>query len=126
MSHNSELYTTFNEKNLGKFIEKLEVYGTDPNYKIEAKDYTIFEHILSTPGSKNFIKACVQHGADFNMVSIDLEPGAYSWWWGGCLGVPPLFENFFKFSRVLKKKIPKPPSNNFWISPCIEQYCPTF
>lgn len=69
MSRNVELYSAFNEKNLSKFIEKLEVYETDPNFKIEAKDRTIFEHILSTPNSGAFIKACLQYGADFNMVN---------------------------------------------------------
>ena len=68
MSHNLELYSAFNERNLGKFIEVLEVYGADPNFKIEAKDCTIFEYILSTPGSGIFIEACIQNGADFNMV----------------------------------------------------------
>lgn len=69
MSRNLELYSAFNERNFSKFIEELEVFETDPNFKIEAKDRTIFEHILSTPDSGAFIRVCLQHGADFNMVS---------------------------------------------------------
>ncbi|XP_070504989.1 transient receptor potential cation channel protein painless-like [Chironomus tepperi] len=67
MSHNIELYSAFNERNLGKFVETLEVYEANPNFKIDAKGCTLFEYILSTPNSGRFIEACIQHGADFNM-----------------------------------------------------------
>lgn len=70
MSHNHmDLYNAFENRNLGKFTEALEVHEADPNFFIEAKGRTIFEIILSTPDSSNFIRKCIEHGADFYVVS---------------------------------------------------------
>ncbi|KAG5679189.1 hypothetical protein PVAND_008777 [Polypedilum vanderplanki] len=72
MSHYSmELYNAFENRNLGKFTEALEVHEADPNYFIDSKGRTIFEIILSTGGSSSFIKKCLQHGAEFNIKNIN-------------------------------------------------------
>lgn len=69
MSHN-ELFNAFENKNLGKFEELLEVYEADPNFYIHAKNRTVFEIILSTPKSSAFIRKCIDYGADFYVVSF--------------------------------------------------------
>ncbi|CAG9799622.1 unnamed protein product [Chironomus riparius] len=65
MSNNIDLYNAFKNRNLGKFTEALEVHEADPNYFVESKGRTVFEIILSTPGSHSFIKKCIEYGADF-------------------------------------------------------------
>lgn len=69
MSINRDLFTAFEQRNLGKFQEALEVFQADPNYVVKEKDKTIFELILETPDSAKFIKLCVDNGADFYMVN---------------------------------------------------------
>ncbi|XP_070504994.1 transient receptor potential cation channel protein painless-like [Chironomus tepperi] len=65
MSHNYDLYKAFVDNSLGRFVEILEVFETDLNFCPEKEKRTIFEIILSTPDSSNFIKKCIEHGADF-------------------------------------------------------------
>jgi hypothetical protein len=67
--HNFELYNSFLQRNFGKFVEALEVHEADPNFLIESKGVSVFEIILSTPDSSNFIRKCIEFGADFHMVS---------------------------------------------------------
>jgi hypothetical protein len=70
MTHYShELLNAFENRNMGKFTEALEVHQADPNYFIEAKCRTIFEIILSTPDSSAFIRKCIEYGGEFYMVS---------------------------------------------------------
>lgn len=69
MSISNNLLGAFEQRNVGKFQEALEVYQADPNYFVQSKDRTIFEIILSTPKSSQFIKLCIENGADFYMVS---------------------------------------------------------
>lgn len=69
MSIHSDLLNAFEQRNLGKFQEALEVFQADPNHYVKARDKTIFEIILSTPCSSAFIKLCVENGADFYMVN---------------------------------------------------------
>lgn len=69
MSIHKDLLTAFEQTNVGKFQEALEVFQANPNYYVKAQDKTIFEIILETPGSSNFIKLCIENGADFYMVS---------------------------------------------------------
>lgn len=67
--HNRDLLSAFEQRNLGKFQEALEVFEADPNYFVKTKDKTIFEIVLSTPDSAKFIKLCMENGADFYMVN---------------------------------------------------------
>jgi hypothetical protein len=70
MSHNIDLYNAFQNRNLGKFTEALEVHEADPNYFVESKGRTVFEIISSTPGSSSYIKKCIEYGADFYVVCM--------------------------------------------------------
>lgn len=63
-----DLYNSFIHRNLGKFTESLEVHEANPNSLVPTKGQTVFEIILSTPDSSNFIKKCIEHGADFYVV----------------------------------------------------------
>lgn len=69
MSINDELLGAFENRNLGKFSELLEVYEADPNYYVQSKNRTIFEIILSTPKSSSYIRKCIDFGADFYVVN---------------------------------------------------------
>lgn len=69
MTYSQELLNAFENRNLGKFTEFLEVYEADPNYYVESRSRTIFEIILGTPDSSAFIRKCIEYGADFYMVS---------------------------------------------------------
>lgn len=69
MSIHKDLLNAFEHRNLGKFQEALEVFQANPNYLVKSKDKTIFEIILETPSSSNFIKLCIENGADFYMVN---------------------------------------------------------
>ncbi|XP_037041255.1 transient receptor potential cation channel protein painless-like [Bradysia coprophila] len=67
MSISNDLLGAFEQRNVGKFQEALEVYGADPNFLLKTVDKTVFEVILSTPNSSQFIKLCIDNGADFYM-----------------------------------------------------------
>lgn len=67
--HNVDLLNAFEQRNLGKFQEALEVFQADPNHYVKTRDKTIFEIILATPSSSSFIKLCLENGGDFYMVS---------------------------------------------------------
>lgn len=69
MSISNDLLGAFEQRNFGKFQEALEVYQADPNFFVKSKDRTVFEIILSSPQSSNFIKLCLENGADFYMVN---------------------------------------------------------
>lgn len=69
MSISNDLLGAFEQRNFGKFQEALEVYQADPNFFVKSKDRTVFEIILSSPKSSNFIKLCLENGADFYMVN---------------------------------------------------------
>lgn len=73
MSIHRDLLNAFEQGNIGKFQEALEVFQADPNYFVKSRDKTIFEIILETPNSSSFIKLCVENGADFYMVRIHLQ-----------------------------------------------------
>lgn len=69
MSTHKDLLAAFEQRNIGKFQEALEVFHADPNYYVKNHDKTVFEMILGTPDSSKFIKLCIENGADFYMVS---------------------------------------------------------
>lgn len=69
MSIHKDLLAAFEQRNFGKFQEALEVFEADPNRYVKTKEKTIFEYILETPKSSNYIKLCVENGADFYMVT---------------------------------------------------------
>ena len=66
--NNHELLKAFENRNLGKFAELLEVYEADPNFFLQSKNRTIFELVLSTPNSSSFIRKCIDYGSDFYVV----------------------------------------------------------
>jgi hypothetical protein len=70
MSIQKDLLNAFEQRNLGKFQEALEVFQADPNQRIKESDQTIFELVLSTPSTANFIKLCIDNDADFYMVRV--------------------------------------------------------
>lgn len=70
--HNADLLNAFEQRNLGKFQEALEVFQADPNHYVKTRDKTIFEIILATPSSSSFIKLCLENDADFYMVSLSM------------------------------------------------------
>jgi hypothetical protein len=70
MSSPIDLLHAFEQKNFGKFQESLEVFLASPNGFDEITNgRTIFETILSTPKSADYIKLCLKNDADFYMVS---------------------------------------------------------
>jgi hypothetical protein len=71
MSIQKDLLNAFEQRNLGKFQEALEVFQANPNFYVKESDKTIFEIILSTPGSAQYIKLCIDNDADFYMVSVN-------------------------------------------------------
>lgn len=73
MSIQKDLLNAFEQRNLGKFQEALEVFQANPNFYVKDSDQTIFEIILSTPNSANFIKLCIENDADFYMVSVNQQ-----------------------------------------------------
>lgn len=73
MSIHKDLLAAFEQGNVGKFQEALEVFQADPNRYVKTKDKTIFEYILETPNSAHFIKLCVENGADFYMVMTKIK-----------------------------------------------------
>jgi hypothetical protein len=69
MSSPIDLLNAFEQKNFGKFQECLEVYLANPNEFDEiTNNRTVFETILSTPKSAEYIKLCLKNDADFYMV----------------------------------------------------------
>ena len=73
MSIQKDLLNAFEQRNLGKFQEALVVFQANPNFYMKESDKTIFEHVLSTPNTANFIKVCIENDADFYMVSHQLD-----------------------------------------------------
>lgn len=73
------LLNAFKQRNLVKFQESLEVYKVNPNDKVDINDdRTIFETILSTANSAEFIKLCLKNGADFYIVRYLLSQRLYN------------------------------------------------
>lgn len=70
MSGHKDLLSAFEQGNIGKFQEALEVFQADPNFYERERDKTLFEIVLGTAKSAHFIKLCIQNGADFYMVGI--------------------------------------------------------
>lgn len=68
-----DLLNAFEQRNLGKFQEALEVFQANPNFYVKESDQTVFEIILSTPNTEKFIKLCIDNDADFYMVSVNQQ-----------------------------------------------------
>lgn len=79
MPSSKYLLNAFKQRNLVNFQESLEVYKVNPNDKVEINDdRTIFETILSTANSAEYIKLCLKNGADFYMVRNLLNQRVYN------------------------------------------------
>jgi hypothetical protein len=65
---NVELFAAFQNGDLARFSDIMELHKVDTSYAINAKA-SIFEAILSTPRSSEFIKRCVQFDASLYLVS---------------------------------------------------------
>lgn len=59
----------FRNRDLGDFINALELMSADVNQKDDSK-LSIFHKILSTPHSADYIKICISNGADCYAVNI--------------------------------------------------------
>lgn len=72
MSSPDDLLKAFYDKKSRKFQECLEVYSDKYQNVVckELKNRTVFETILSTPNSSEFIEICIEHNAEFHMVSF--------------------------------------------------------
>jgi hypothetical protein len=65
----SALMSAFMKKDLEAFRYALDNRRADPNLVDPKIDMTIFEKVLMTPKSTEFINACIEHGADLYEVS---------------------------------------------------------
>ena len=61
----------FKRRDLSDFIYALEFMGADVSHEDET-GLTIFQDILQTPNSADFIKGCIANGADCYTVSFPL------------------------------------------------------
>lgn len=69
MSTPKDLLYAFQQRNLAKFEESLEILNVNPNEKVDINDeLTVFETILRTEKSAEYIKLCLNNDADFYMV----------------------------------------------------------
>lgn len=64
--------SAFMRKDIEAFRNVLNQRAADPNLVDPKLEMTIFEKILKTPKSREFIDACIKHGADLYQVSFDL------------------------------------------------------
>jgi len=69
-SQQNELIKHFRNGDLDKFQEILEVFQVDVNAVATSIDQSVFELILSTRDSSNYIDLCIENGADLFMVSF--------------------------------------------------------
>lgn len=60
--------SAFMKKDIEAFRNALESRRADPNLVDPKIDMTIFEKVLMSPKSSEFIKACIEHGADLYQV----------------------------------------------------------
>jgi hypothetical protein len=68
MSKVAFLVNAFAQRNNGDFLFGLEFLKCDPNLSDESSELSMFETILKTPESPDFIKLCITHGADLYKV----------------------------------------------------------
>lgn len=69
MSVPKDFLNAFKQRNLVKFQELLKVFNVKPNERVEVNDdRTIFETILSTEKSAEYIKLYLNNDANFHMV----------------------------------------------------------
>lgn len=69
----SALISAFQRKNLDAFRFALENLHADPNAVDPRIDLTIFEKVLQTPESSDYIILCIDNGADLYLVRIFFE-----------------------------------------------------
>lgn len=62
------LMDAFRRRDLGDFVYTLEFLGADVNL-VEDSGLTIFQTILKTPNSADFIRSCINNDADCYTVS---------------------------------------------------------
>lgn len=61
------LTESFARRDLGSFVYALEFLGADVNQQTDS-GLTIFHNVLSTPNAGEFVKACINNGADLYSV----------------------------------------------------------
>lgn len=59
----------FRRRDLGDFVYALEFLGADVNQP-EGTGLTIFQKVLRTPDSADFIRSCISNGADCYKVRL--------------------------------------------------------
>lgn len=72
------LADAFRNGNLSNFMHALEILNADPNYILDddTNGYTLFQNVLMTPNSAEYIRVCIENGADCYSVSKALNIGA--------------------------------------------------
>lgn len=69
MPFQSALISAFQRRNFDAFKYALEHLRADPNIIDHRLDMSIFEKILMTPNSSDFISLCIDNGADLYQVN---------------------------------------------------------
>ncbi|KAG5672162.1 hypothetical protein PVAND_002315 [Polypedilum vanderplanki] len=59
-----QLTIAFRERNLADFMHALEFLNGNPNQIIEENGPSLFQKILTTPNSADYIRLCIENGAD--------------------------------------------------------------
>jgi hypothetical protein len=67
------LTEAFRERNLADFMHALEFLNADPGQVIEENGPSLFQKVLTTPNSADFIRLCIDSGADCYTVSEDCK-----------------------------------------------------
>lgn len=63
----SLLTESFARRDLGSFVYALEFLGADVNQQTDT-GLSVFHNVLATPNAGEFVKACVENGADLYSV----------------------------------------------------------
>lgn len=64
------LLDSLTHRNLSDFRYALEVMKCDPNLLDVSSGMSVFQSVLQTPKSADFIKLCISHGGNFYKVTL--------------------------------------------------------
>lgn len=66
----SLLLDSINTRNLSDFRYQIQIMKCDPNLIDVSSGQSVFQTVLQTPNSAEFIKLCIDHGGDFYKVRM--------------------------------------------------------
>lgn len=69
-SQAAALFDSINQRNFSDFRYAVEILRGDPNLVDAATGMTVFQTVLQTPNSADFIRLCINNGADYYKVWI--------------------------------------------------------